>query len=190
MAIIIVSGLPRSGTSLMMQMLQAANIPLLSDGQRVADEDNPVGYWELELVKKIKTDSSWLNNADCHGVKIISPLMFELPDEHQYKVIVMKRAMPEVLASQRTMMARREQQGSSMPDTLLTKVFQQQELKLSRWLTTQDNCRFIEVHYGQLISEPARQVDQLIDFLQQPLNHTAMINCVDPDLYRNRQGNS
>jgi hypothetical protein len=84
----------------MMQMLQAANIPLLSDGQRVADEDNPVGYWELELVKKIKTDSSWLNNADCHGVKIISPLMFELPDEHQYKVIVMKRAMPEVLASQ------------------------------------------------------------------------------------------
>ncbi|MBL4763797.1 MAG: sulfotransferase [Colwellia sp.] len=186
MSHIIVSGLPRSGTSLMMQMLQAAGIDLISDGERIADDDNPAGYLEFERVKKIKNDTLWLDNSDGQAVKIIVPLIFELPSRYNYKVIVMKRAMPEILASQKKMLARRGQQGSAMPDTMLSKVFTQQLQKLNRWLDAQDNCQFIEVEYSELMTQPQKQVEQLKNFLQLPLDSNVMVNCIDPALYRNR----
>lgn len=186
MSHIVVSGLPRSGTSLMMQMLQSAGIDLISDGERIADDDNPAGYLEFERVKKIKTDTSWLDNSDGKAVKIIAPLIFELPSEHNYKVIVMKRAMPEILASQKKMIERREQQGSTMPDVMLTKVFTQQLQKLNRWLDAQDNCQFIEVEYSALMTQPQEKIKQLINFLQLPLDSNVMVNCINPALYRNK----
>ena len=104
--IIVVSGLPRSGTSMMMQMLEAGGLPIVTDHIRKADEDNPRGYYELEKVKKIKEDPSWL--ADCHGkaFKMVSALLYFLPKSRKFKVIFMKRNIEEMLASQRLMLMR------------------------------------------------------------------------------------
>src|SRR3990167_393038 len=98
--IVIVSGLPRSGTSLMMQMLRAGGMSLLIDDQRPADADNPHGYWEYEPVKRLQHDNSWLPQAEGKAVKVVSALLQYLPPRHTYKIIVMHRPMQEVLASQ------------------------------------------------------------------------------------------
>ena len=105
--VIIVSGLPRSGTSMMMQMLEAGGIEILSDGERQADDDNPKGYYELEAVKKTKDDASWVETATGKAVKMISQLMLDLPLDREYRVIFMRRDLQEILASQAKMLARR-----------------------------------------------------------------------------------
>ena len=105
--IVVVSGLPRSGTSMMMQMLEAGGMDVLTDGRRTADEDNLKGYYEYEKVKALKTDNSWLPRAGGKAVKIISELLRHLPGTHTYRVIFMRRAMEEILASQDRMLIRR-----------------------------------------------------------------------------------
>src|SRR5262249_61604387 len=108
--IVIVSGLPRSGTSLMMQMLQAGGMPLLTDALRPADADNPNGYWEYEPVKRLQQDNSWIPKAEGRAVKVVSALLPYLPPQHTYKIIFMQRPMQEVLASQTAMLERRGQE--------------------------------------------------------------------------------
>ena len=106
--VFIVSGLPRSGTSLMMMILNAAGIPPLTDYERNADEDNPRGYYEFERVKKLKDgDFGWLENAQGKAVKVISALLTYLPEGYTYKVIFMRRELSEILASQRKMLINR-----------------------------------------------------------------------------------
>src|SRR5262245_12295550 len=106
-AITIVSGLPRSGTSMMMSMLEAGGLGALTDGIRAADEDNPKGYYEFERVKKIKQDTAWLADAKGRVVKMISQLLLDLPAAYQYRIIFMRRNIDEILASQKQMMVRR-----------------------------------------------------------------------------------
>ena len=115
--IVIVSGLPRSGTSLMMQMLQAGGMPLLIDDLRPADADNPNGYWEYEPVKRLQQDNSWIPKAEGKAVKVVSALLQYLPPQYTYKIIFMQRPMQEVLASQTVMLERRGEQGSKADDT-------------------------------------------------------------------------
>jgi len=102
--IYVVSGLPRSGTSLMMRMLDAGGVPAVTDRIRTADDDNPRGYFELEAVKRTKQDPSWLDDAPGKAVKVISQLLCELPPDRAYKVIVMRRKLGEVSAAQKTML--------------------------------------------------------------------------------------
>src|ERR671934_2987374 len=109
--IVIVSGLPRSGTSLMMQMLHAGGMPLLIDEQRPPDTDNPNGYWEYEPVKRLQQDNSWMHKAEGKAVKVVSALLQYLPPQHIYKIIFMQRPMQEVLASQAVMLERRGGEG-------------------------------------------------------------------------------
>ena len=97
--ITIVSGLPRSGTSLMMQMLEAGGMPVLTDGIRDADEDNPRGYYELEAVKRTKDDPAWLHGAPGKVVKMIYLLLYDLPTTYNYRIIFMRRPLSEVVAS-------------------------------------------------------------------------------------------
>ena len=87
----IVSGLPRSGTSMMMKMLEAGGIELLIDRVRVADADNPKGYYEFERVKQIETDQAWLPEAQGKAVKMISALLRHLPADCRYRIIFMER---------------------------------------------------------------------------------------------------
>ncbi|HNY87520.1 MAG TPA: hypothetical protein PKN23_13545, partial [Candidatus Hydrogenedentes bacterium] len=105
--IVVVSGLPRSGTSMMMRMLAAGGMPLFTDGVRAADSDNPLGYFEHEAVKRLREDASWVPGAAGKAVKVVSALLPALPEGFQYRVILMRRPLEEVLASQRRMFGRR-----------------------------------------------------------------------------------
>src|SRR5438445_11951713 len=117
--ITIVSGLPRSGTSLMMQMLTAGGMPVLTDGERQADTDNPRGYFEWERIKLLPQQPECIAEAEGKAVKVISQLLFALPDGRDYRVIFLQRPLPEVVASQAEMIRRRGTTGAALPATAL-----------------------------------------------------------------------
>jgi hypothetical protein len=183
----VVSGLPRSGTSLMMQMLSAGGIPALTDEVRAADEDNPRGYLEFERVKRIKQDTSWLDEARGKVVKMVHLLLYDLPPDRPYRVVFMRRNLDEVLASQRKMLERQGKQGAQISEAQLRKVFDDQVKKVTAWMGTQPNVKAIEVVYHELVDDPTSHAMRLNEFLGGSLNVGAMAGAVDPKLYRNRR---
>lgn len=188
--ITIVSGLPRSGTSLMMQMLAAGGLPPLTDGARAADPDNPRGYFEFERVKKLKTDSAWLDDARGKSVKIIHLLLRDLPPTgFSYRVILMKRRLPEVLASQRAMLARLGRAGAALTDEKLGGIFAGQMAEVETWLASQPAFRTLPVWYHELMASPANEALRLNEFLGGELAIEPMIGAVDATLYRQRREN-
>ena len=182
----IVSGLPRSGTSVMMQMLEAGGLAPLSDGLRTADEDNPRGYLELEAVKRTRQDPSWLANAAGQVVKVIHLLLRDLPADHQYRVIFMHRDVREVVASQRAMLARSGRQGANLPDDKLAAAFETQLRDVEAWLARQPNFRLLTVEHRAAIERPAEVARVVNEFLGGGLDETAMAAVVDAALYRQR----
>jgi len=186
--VVVVSGLPRSGTSLMMQMLAAGGMPILADGERVPDPDNPRGYLELERVKHLKSDSSWLSTAGGHAVKIIHLLLKDLPTTHSYDVLFMERDIGEVLKSQATMLARSGRSGAPLPPERLAAVYHSQLASVRQWLSERPCFRVHSVRYPELVAQPAPTVDAVRNFLRggQALDAAAMVSAVDPSLYRNR----
>jgi hypothetical protein len=182
----VVSGLPRSGTSLMMQMLQAGGMPVVADGVRAADTDNPRGYLELEAVKQLKSDASWLARARGHAVKVISMLLYELPDAYSYRVIFMEREMAEILASQREMLVRRGVSASAADDSQMRRHMEKHLEKVSAWLAGRPNFQVVRCVHGELLRNPAEQIRRITDFLQVALDETAMQRVIDPALHRNR----
>ena len=182
----IVSGLPRSGTSLMMQMLAAGGMSPLTDDLRVPDENNPRGYFEFEPVKRLRADQSWLDQARGRAIKIIHLLVRELPVDgrFEYRVILMKRPMEEILASQKVML---ERQGKTSADNaVLAKVYQSQLSQLEQWLGTQPHFAALPVKYHDLIENPRAAAEKIDIFLGGGLSVKAMANAVDPTLHRQR----
>jgi len=141
----IVSGLPRSGTSMMMRMLDVGGMEVLIDRIRKADQDNPRGYYEFERVKQIEHDKSWLPDAEGKVVKIISQLLRHLPSDYQYKVVFMRRDMEEILASQRQMLLRRGEKTDRISDDKLAELFRQHVQRVESWLDAQPNVDVIYV---------------------------------------------
>jgi hypothetical protein len=185
--IVVVSGLPRSGTSMMMKMLEAGGIPPLTDHQRAADEDNPKGYYEFERVKKLKEgDYAWLEQAEGRAVKVISALLEHLPGDYRYRVLFMKRAMPEILASQKEMLIRRGEDPKSVPDEEMAGLFTQHLAKLENWLEGQKNITVLYLNYNTLLEDPEPYVHQINAFLGDGLDTAQMSAVVDPKLYRQR----
>lgn len=184
--IVIVSGLPRSGTSLMMQMLRAGGMSLLIDDQRPADADNPHGYWEYEPVKRLQHDNSWLPQAEGKAVKVVSALLQSLPPRHTYKIIVMHRPMQEVLASQAVMLQRRGEQGGKADDQTLAGIFGQHLDSTERWLAMQKHMTGLAVSYHETLDDPAKTSTRVARFLDLPLAVEAMARAVDPRLHRQR----
>lgn len=183
----IVSGLPRSGTSVMMQMLVAGGLPALTDGQRPADEDNPRGYFELEAVKTIQRDNAWLDGAAGKVVKMVHALLPHLPLDRPYRVILMRRELDEVLASQRKMLERHGRSGAALPDAQLKTIYMNQVSQTLRWLAERPGqFQVLEVEYGRLIADPAGTAQALNAFLGGTLDEQAMAAAVDPSLHRNR----
>jgi len=185
--VIVVSGLPRSGTSLMMNMLQAGGVPIVADGERTADDDNPKGYFELERVKQLsKGDVAWVEEARGKAVKVISALLEHLPPTSQYRIIFMRRRLPEVLASQRKMLERRGEPTDAVPDEMMASLFQKHLQKIEGWMAAQPNISVLYVPYHELAEHPERLLDQILELLGLDLDRAKMLAAVDPALYRNR----
>jgi len=180
----VVSGLPRSGTSMMMKMLEAGGLPIYQDGRRLADADNPKGYYEAERVKDLASDASWLAEAAGKGIKIISSLLPYMPLELNYKVIFMRRKMDEILASQRQMLARSGQsQGAS--DEVMAAKFAIHLRKINGMLA-QRGWDVLYVDYARAIADPATEAVRLDAFLGGGLDQERMRQVVDGTLYRQR----
>ena len=184
--VIIVSGLPRSGTSLMMQMLDRGGVEVVTDNIRTADTDNPRGYFEFERVKKIKEDASWLPDARGKAVKMVSQLLFDLPPTERYRVVFMQREFAEMLTSQEKMLDRHEPRGG--PARAIERAFGKHLEKLYAWLGEQPNFTVLYVKYAELVANPEHEARRISDFLGGRPDPAAMAAAVDPALYRNRKG--
>ena len=187
--IIVVSGLPRSGTSMMMSMLNAAELELVTDRIREADTDNPKGYYEDERVKELEKtrDKSWL--SECRGkvVKIISFLLKDLPDAHRYKIIFMQRSLQEVIASQNKMLTRRGEPVDPADDDRMVELYRDHLRKVELTLAQKRNLEHIDVPYGDAVANPRQQAARVAEFLGLDLDVDKMARSVDPALYRNRR---
>jgi len=184
--IIIVSGLPRSGTSMMMKMLEAGGMDLIIDGIRTADEDNPRGYYEFERVKQLdKGDTDWLADAPGKAVKVIAALLEHLPADYHYKVLFMNRKLPEVIASQRKMLERRGEE-SELSDEQLAALLRKHVQQVKAWVARQPNFEMLDLDYNAMLIDPQPYVDRIVAFLDSDLDARAMTSVVDPSLYRNR----
>jgi len=186
-AVTVVSGLPRSGTSLMMKMLESGGMEVLIDNVRQADEDNPKGYYEFERVKQIKQDQAWLEDARGKTVKMVSALLKHLPDGYSYKVIFMRRKMEEILASQKRMLVRREEPTDKASDEAMTVWFHKHLKEVEAWLAAQPNIDVIYVSYNDTLENPVQQAKRVNQFLGNALDEKKMVGVVDPTLYRQRR---
>jgi hypothetical protein len=190
--VIVVSGLPRSGTSMMMRMLEAGGVPVIADGLRKADTDNPGGYYEYEPVKLLKKDASWLDRAAGRAVKIIYLLLRDLPRSHRYDVIFMRRDVEEVVASQDQMLRRSGAPAAEEESRRLVALFRQEVAAAEAWLAAQPNFRVLYIDYRQAIDHPGSVCSAICNFLGDhspaaALDEARMSAVISADLYRQRR---
>jgi hypothetical protein len=184
--IIVVSGLPRSGTSMMMKILSEGGLLPVTDALRNADEDNPEGYYELETVKQMAAGNvDWLSDAGGKVVKVISALLEYLPSEYSYKIIFMEREISEILASQRKMLARRNKE-SQVDDAEMEAQFRKHLSVVKPWLARQPNMDVTYISYNALMSDPEPLCRRVVEFTGLSLNLDRMLTVPRGDLYRNR----
>jgi len=184
--ITIVSGLPRSGTSMMMSALKRGGMPLLVDNIRRADVNNPKGYFEFERVKKLpKQDDGWLDSAQGKAVKIISALLTFLPDRYHYKIIFINRDMDEILASQRRMLERlKKPLENNQSNGDLRQSYTEHLDEVSDWLENQNWIQTVYVSYNDILRQPEKEFGKVAAFLENRVDPQFMAQVVDPDLYR------
>ena len=187
---VLVSGLPRSGTSLMMQMLEAGGMPVMTDNKRGPDTDNPRGYYEWEAIKQIGKQPELLDDEAVNGkaIKCVSMLLPRMPAKHDYKVIFMLRPIAEVVASQRSMTTRLGAKGADLDPEQLARGLRAHREDIRRWATAVPHVALLEIDYSTLIQEPLPQISRLIDFLgtDRLSNSEQMATVVDPSLYRKK----
>jgi hypothetical protein len=185
-AIVIVTGLPRSGTSLMMKILEEGGIETVQDNIRQPDIDNPNGYYEFEKVKKIKEDTSWLPETRGKAFKMVSMLLFHLPAGYSYKLIFMRRDIQEMLASQSKMLKRLGKPGPPVSDDEMALLFTKHLQDFELWIPRQKNFELIYVWHHDLMCQPRVETQRIEQLLGRPLDTDKMTSVVDPSLYRNR----
>ena len=182
--ICIVSGLPRSGTSLMMKMLEAGGMDIAIDNSRRADEDNPKGYYELEVVKTIKQDTSWLDGLVGKAFKMVSMLLYDLPRDRRYKIIFMRRNMEEILASQHVMLQRQGKPCNADEQATMRKLFAQHLEQVQKWLAGQSEMEVCYIWHHDLLQQPRNALRPVCKMLGRPLDIQRMVDVVDASLYR------
>jgi len=183
----IVAGLPRSGTSMMMRILHTGGMAVLTDDIRKADSDNPRGYYELEKVKQIKKDTSWLGEGEGKVFKMVSMLLLELPSDRRYKIIFMKRHLDEILASQARMLKNLNQDRNQPEDAEIRRLFEAHLDHIDGYLAGQDNMDVLYVSHREVIEGPRAQAERINQFLDLELDVDRMVDVVEPALYRNRR---
>jgi hypothetical protein len=209
--ITVVSGLPRSGTSLAMQILAAAGLEVAQDGVRPPDPDNPRGYFELEAVKGIRRDARFLEGCRGRVVKIVAPLLMELPKHFAYRVIFVERDLAEILASQRRLLERQGSDGGQegialdgATDEVLARAFRGALDRCRAWLARTQEIPALFVDHRTLLGSTGESVSRIAQFLEQTGDgartsaslsaaaaeraQAAMIRAVDSSLYRSRGG--
>ncbi|MBW2386514.1 MAG: sulfotransferase domain-containing protein [Deltaproteobacteria bacterium] len=186
--IVIVSGLPRSGTSMMMKMLEAGGLAIMSDAEREADVDNPKGYFEYERIKDLEkeTDKSYVQEGRGKALKVISFLIKDLPDDNDYRVIFMRRDLTEVLLSQGKMIDRRGSTDTSASDEAMKEAYRNDIVRTRLLCRKSPNMELIEIHYSESIENPAETARKVDAFLGGRLDRAAMLAAVDKSLYRNK----
>jgi hypothetical protein len=184
--ITIVSGLPRSGTSLMMQMLAAGGVPILSDGERVADVDNPRGYCEWERIKQLPKEPACIEEAEGKAVKVISQLLFALPAGRDYRIIFMERPLAEVVASQAEMIRRLGTKGAALPEAALMAGLKMHLNQVNAWLGSNEPAA-LRVQYHAVLRDPKVIAESVEKFVGRELDVQAMARQVDGSLYRQRR---
>ncbi|KAB2969493.1 MAG: sulfotransferase family protein [Thermoanaerobaculia bacterium] len=185
--VILVSGLPRSGTSMAMKMLEAGGLPVVADGVRSADEDNPKGYFEDERVKALgeSPDKTWLRRARGRAIKIISYLLKDLPPDNNYKVIFLRRDLREVLASQSKMLERRNE-ATGVSDEQMIEIYQSHLWRVDYLFRHAGHFERLDLQYAEVVADPRRAAERIDAFLGGRLDVERMVEAVDPQLYRNR----
>jgi len=184
--IVVVSGLPRSGTSMMMKMLAEGGLSTVTDAIRAADDDNPNGYFEFERVKQMTAgDRAWLDESGGKVVKVISALLEHLPAGYSYKVIFMEREIREVLASQKKMLDNRGEQNK-VTDAEMEEQYRAHLAAVKPWLARQPNMDVLYVGYNAMMSDPEPYCHRIVEFLGLPLHFEKMLAVPNERLYRNR----
>lgn len=186
--VIIVSGLPRSGTSMMMQMLDAAGLPIFTDNERTADESNPKGYYEHKAVKSLMHDASWVKETPGKVVKVISHLLFYLPARYTYKIIFIDRDLKEVVMSQHAMLVRNGKKGvkeDAYPMNIETQ-FAQNLKKVKAWEKIHQNVQVLHINHADVLTKPFEVAEKIAGFLGKQLDISKMVQVVDKDLYRTK----
>ena len=185
----VVSGLPRSGTSMLMNMLAAGGVDILTDEERVADEDNPRGYFEHERIKGLEqeADKSWLRSARGKAIKVISYLLRELPEDNLYYVIFARRDLREIVASQNIMLERRGEDNPLSDDETIEQ-YRKHLVDIRVLARMRPNIRLMELHYAQTLSNPGQTAEKIGRFVGRSLDIDSMARVVEPDLHRNRAG--
>jgi predicted AlkP superfamily phosphohydrolase/phosphomutase/Flp pilus assembly protein TadD len=188
---VLVSGLPRSGTSLMMQMLETGGLPAMTDQERAADVDNPRGYYEWEAIKQIAKKPELLDDEAVAGraIKCISMLLPAVPQKHQYKVVFMLRPIAEVVASQRAMTTRLGTKGANLEPEQLERGLRAHREEMRRWAVSAPHIEWLEIDYPQLVSDPAPEIAKLVEFLgrERLPNEQGMAAVIDRALHRRRR---
>ena len=187
-AVVIVSGLPRSGTSMMMKMLEAGGLPIMTDQVRTADIDNPKGYYEYERVKDLEKepDKSYVRDGRGKALKVISWLLKDLPDDNNYDIVFMRRDIDEILASQAKMLERRGEEDQT-DDAVMAEAYRNHIASVRINNRKKDNWRLIEVRYDEAIKDPRTAAVAVNAFLGGKLDVEKMTEVADPKLYRNRK---
>ncbi len=186
--IVIVSGLPRSGTSMMMNMLHGGGLSVMSDGEREADIDNPKGYFEYERVKDLETetDKSYVREGRGKVLKVISFLIKDLPDDNDYDIIFMRRDLGEVLKSQAKMIDRLGTSDTDADDEAMKEAYRNDIVRTRLLCKKRPNMRLLEVHYKSTIEDADATAEKVNAFLGGRLDLASMKAAVDGSLYRNR----
>jgi Sulfotransferase domain len=183
----VVSGAPRSGTSMMMGMLSAGGVSVLTDDVRRPDRDNPRGYYEFEPVKRLSADAAWLGDAYGRAIKVVYRLLYDLPDHHMYRIIFMQRNIEECLASQRTMLIHRGVQGAELSDAELSRIYCLDLQRVETWIRAQANMQLLKISYNDMVRSPAESFTEVERFLGRVLDCKAAVASVDPSLYRHKR---
>lgn len=185
--VVVVSGLPRSGTSMAMKMLEAGGLPLVTDRQREADIDNPKGYFEDERVKDLgdMDDRSWITESRGKGIKVVSSLLQHLPRDLNYKILFMRRNLLEVIASQNKMLERRGE-GSETEDERMIELYESHLRRVKAMLRHGPHLSALDVHYTAVLESPRQEAERMVGFLGFDLDVAKMTAVVDERLYRNR----
>lgn len=181
----IVSGLPRSGTSMLMQMLKAGGLKIFTDNKRKPDQDNLKGYFEYEKVKDLKKDNSWVKTAEGCALKVVSPLLQYLPKKLKYKIIFIERNLDEILASQNKMLKNRQTQDHTS-DQKLKQSFKRHLKNIKAWLDKQQNFEILYINYNKILNNPEKYISQIIKFLNLKVNPQKLTQVIDAESYRNK----